>query len=259
MERSLRNVPAAAGERNERKDKPMIDLHMVATPNGHKVSIMLEEVGLPYEVIAYNIFDGDQFKPEFLKLNPNNKLPVILDRDPLGGGAPFAVFETGAILAYLADKTGRLWGATPRQRHTVLQWLMFQMAGLGPMHGQAHHFVRYAPEKIPYALDRYMNEAKRLLRVMDSRLGETEYLAGEYSIADIACWPWIRGTRLIGIGLAEYPNLDRWYRAIEARPAVQRGGAVIDDSIKTRPASTKVPLTAEQWSTLFGGRQYGRP
>lgn len=235
----------------------MIDLHTVATPNGHKVSIMLEEVELPYTVIPYNIFKGEQFKPELLKINPNNKLPAIVDHDPLGGGAPFAVFESGAILAYLADKAGRLWGDTPRQRHTVLQWLMFQMAGLGPMHGQAHHFVRYAPEKIPYALDRYLGEANRLLRVMDTRLGEAEYLAGEYSIADIACWPWIRGTRLISIDLAGFPNLLRWYRVIEARPAVQRGGAVIDDSIKTRPASTKVPLSADEWSNLFGARQQG--
>ena len=236
----------------------MIDLHTVATPNGHKVSIMLDEVDLPYKVIPYNIFRGEQFKAELLKINPNAKLPAIVDHEPLGGGEPFAVFESGAILAYLADKSGKLWGGTPRERHTVLQWLMFQMAGLGPMHGQAHHFVRYAPEKIPYALDRYMNEAKRLLRVMDKRLGEVEYLAGEYSIADIACWPWLRGTRLIGVRLDGYPNLQRWFRAIEARPAVQRGGAVIDDSIKTRPASTKVPLTQEQWSNLFGARQHAK-
>ncbi|MGH7002704.1 MAG: glutathione S-transferase C-terminal domain-containing protein [Alphaproteobacteria bacterium] len=236
----------------------MIDLHTVATPNGHKISIMLEEVGLPYKVIPYDIFKGEQFKSELLEINPNNKLPAILDREPMGGGEPFAVFESGAILAYLADKTGRLWGATPRQRHTVLQWLMFQMAGLGPMHGQAHHFVRYAPEKIPYALDRYMNEAKRLLRVMDKRLGEAEYLAGEYSIADIASWPWIRGTRLISVSIEEYPNLQRWYRAIEARPAVERGGAVINDSIKTRPASAKVVLDLEQWSVLFGARQHAK-
>ena len=236
----------------------MIDLHMVATPNGHKVSIMLEEVGLDYRVIPYDIFRGDQFSPEFLALNPNNKLPVIVDHDPIGGGAPFPVFETGAILAYLADKTGRFWPAAPRERHTVLQWLMFQMAGLGPMHGQAHHFIRYAPGDHPYARERYLGEARRLLQVMDMRLAAAEYLADEYSIADMACWPWIRALRLISIPLTDYPQVARWFAAIEARPAVQRGASVIDDSVKWRAASTKVPLDAGQWSTLFGERQRGR-
>ena len=234
----------------------MIDLHTVATPNGHKVSIMLEEVGLPYTVIPYNIFAGDQFKPEFLKLNPNNKLPVIVDHEPMGGGEPFAVFESGAILAYLADKTGSpLWPADPRGRHTVLQWLMFQMAGIGPMHGQAHHFIRYAPERLDYPTQRYLNEAKRQLDVMERRLGEAQYLAGDYSIADIACWPWIRALRLISLTLDEHPHLRRWYQAIAQRPAVQRGGSVIDDSVNTRPQSAKVPLDAAQWSSLFGERQ----
>ncbi len=234
----------------------MIDLHSVATPNGHKVSIMLEEVGLAYNVIAYNIFAGDQFKPEFLKLNPNNKLPVIVDPEPPGGGEPFAVFESGAILAYLADKTGLLWPTEPRQRHTVLQWLMFQMAGLGPMHGQAHHFIRYAPERLPYPTQRYLAEACRLMGVMDRRLAQAEFLGGDYSIADIACWPWIRAIRLVSLTLDDYPFLRRWYQAIEARPAVQRGGRVIDDSVNTRPASAKVALDAGQWSNLFGARQH---
>lgn len=234
----------------------MIDLHTVATPNGHKASIMLEEVGLAYEVIPYNIFAGDQFKPEFLRINPNNKLPAIVDHAPMGGGEPFSVFESGAILAYLADKTGMLWPREPRARHTVMQWLMFQMAGLGPMHGQAHHFIRYAPERLAYPTERYMKEAKRLLAVMERRLGEVEYLAGDYSIADIACWPWIRALRLIEITLDERPNLQRWYDAIEARPAVQRGGRVIDDTVRTRPAGAKVPLDTQQWSNLFGARQH---
>jgi GST-like protein len=233
----------------------LIDLHTVATPNGHKVSIMLEEVGLPYKVIAYDIFAGDQFKPEFLALNPNNKLPVIVDPEPPGGGAPFAVFESGAILAYLADKTGQLWPGDLRRRHLVLQWLMFQMAGLGPMHGQAHHFIRYAPDRLSYPTERYLGEARRLLGVMERRLEQVEFLAGEYSIADIACWPWIRATRLISLSLDEHPQLRRWYQAIEQRPAVQRGGRVIDDSVKTRPANTKVALDAQQWSNLFGERQ----
>jgi GST-like protein len=235
----------------------MIDLHSVATPNGHKVSIMLEEVGLPYTVIPYDIFSGDQFKPEFLKLNPNNKLPVIVDNDPAGGGEPFAVFESGAILVYLADKTGQLWPTDPRQRSMVMQWLMFQMAGLGPMHGQAHHFIRYAPDRLPYPTDRYMAEACRLMRVMDSRLAQVEYLAGDYSIADIACWPWIRASRLISLTLDEYPNLKRWFETIKQRPAVARGGRVIDATVDTRPASEKVPLNAQQWSNLFGAQQHG--
>jgi GSH-dependent disulfide-bond oxidoreductase len=202
----------------------VIDLHTVATPNGHKVSIMLEEVGLPYTVIAYNIFAGDQFKPEFLALNPNNKLPVIVDRDPIGGGDPFPVFESGAILAYLADKTGRLWPSDPRQRHTVLQWLMFQMAGLGPMHGQAHHFIRYAPERVPYPTERYLREATRLLGVMERRLAQAEFLAGDYSIADVATYPWVAaaiGARLPGIDALTH--LQRWYATLSARPAVARG------------------------------------
>lgn len=236
----------------------MIELLTVATPNGHKVSIMLEEVELPYRVIPFDIFMGDQFKPEFLRLNPNNKLPVIVDHEPLGGGASFAVFESGAILAYLADKTGLLWPSTPRARHTVLQWLMFQMAGIGPMHGQAHHFVRYAPVDLPYARERYLNEARRLMRVLETRLAALEYLAGDYSIADVACWPWIRALRLIDIALDDYRNVRRWFDAIAARPAVQRGARVIDDSINRRPAGIKVPLDAEQWSNLFGEKQHER-
>jgi GST-like protein len=176
----------------------------------------------------------------------------------MGGGAPFPVFESGAILAYLADKTGRLWPSDPRQRHTVLQWLMFQMAGLGPMHGQAHHFIRYAPERVPYPTERYLREATRLLGVMERRLAQAEFLAGDYSIADIACWPWIRAVRLISLTLDDYPQLRRWYQAIEQRPAVQRGGRVIDDSVKTRPPSSKVELDAQQWSNLFGERQHAR-
>ena len=233
----------------------MIDLHTVATPNGHKVSIMLEEIGLPYNVIPYDIFEGEQFTPAFVALNPNSKLPVIVDHDPIGGGDPFPVFETGAILYYLADKTDMLLSAEPRRRHQTMQWLMWQMASLGPMHGQAHHFVRYAPENMAYPLDRYLGEAKRLLDVMNRQLAGRAYLVGEYSIADIACWPWIRGTRLISLDLYDWPNIVRWYREIESRPAVERGGAVIDDSIKVRPASTKVSLSDEQWSTLFGDRQ----
>ncbi|MCW5700893.1 MAG: glutathione S-transferase N-terminal domain-containing protein, partial [Rhodospirillales bacterium] len=172
----------------------MIDLYTWSTPNGFKVSILLEELGLPYKVFPINIGAGDQFDPAFLKLNPNNKIPVIVDHDG-PNGEPLALMESGAILMYLAEKSGKLMPAETVQRYTVIQWLMFQMGGLGPMLGQNHHFRRYAPETIPYAVDRYTREATRLYRVLDARLGEEEYLAGDYSIADIASYPWIRPWR----------------------------------------------------------------
>lgn len=234
--------------------EPAIDVHFVPSPNGQKVSIMLEEVGLPYRLIRYNLFEGDQLRPEFLRLNPNGRLPAIVDRDPIGGGAPFAVFESGAILIYLAEKTGRFLSSEPRRRHLALQWLMWQMAGLGPMHGQAHHFVRYCPEENAYGRNRYFNEAKRLMRVLDGRLGEAEYLAEEYSIADMACWPWVRAGRMIGIGVDAYGNVARWYAAIEKREAVKRGAVIPEGSLQHAPAMQKVALTPEQWSNLFGER-----
>ncbi len=237
----------------------MIDFHCVATPNGNKVSVMLEETGLPYDVIPYDIFQGDQLSPEFRKLNPNRKLPVITDHEPIGGGgAPITVFESGAILIYLAEKTGRFLPRQPCNRYATLQWVMWQMAGLGPMHGQAHHFVRYAPADSAndYARNRYLREAERLLRVMEMQLSDTEYLAGDYSIADIACWPWIRGVPLIDLTLERYPNLERWYSAVEARPAVKVGSTIISDFIKRIGTSDTVPLTDEQWSVLFGERQH---
>jgi len=238
----------------------MIELHSVGTPNGHKVSIMLEEVGLDYEVIPYDIFSGDQFTPEFLALNPNNKLPVIVDTDPIGGGEPIVVFETGAILVYLADKTGRFLSTEPRARTQALQWLMWQMAGLGPMHGQAHHFIRYAPAGIDntYATARYRDEAVRLLDVMERRLSEADCLAGDYSIADMACWPWVRATALIDLTLDPWPNIRRWFDAIGARPAVETGANIINDFRKRIVSSAKVPMTEAQWSVLFGDRQHGR-
>ena len=165
------------------------------------------------------------------------------------------MFDSGAILFYLAEKTGKMLPVDPRGRHRAMQWLMWQMSGLGPMHGQAHHFIRYAPGDHPYSQNRYLNEALRLLDVMNHRLGEADYLAGDYSVADIACWPWIRGLRLISVSMDDYPNIVRWYREIESRPAVQRGGSVINDTIKTRPASEKVALTERHWSNLFGDRQ----
>ncbi|MGF1640540.1 MAG: glutathione S-transferase N-terminal domain-containing protein [Rhodospirillales bacterium] len=200
----------------------MIDLYTWPTPNGFKVSIMLEEIALPYAVIPVDIRNGDQFDPRYLRLNPNNKIPTIVDRDG-PGGVPYTVFESGAILIYLAEKTGCLMPADPAGRHRVLQWLMFQVGGIGPMLGQAHHFRRYAPEPIAYAIERYTREAERLYRVMDRRLGEAEYLAGAYSIADIACFPWIRPHRWQGQDLDAFPNLKRWFDAVDARPAVGRG------------------------------------
>ncbi len=204
----------------------MIDLYTWTTPNGRKVSIMLEELGLDYRVHPINIGKGEQFAPDFLKISPNNRIPAIVDSDG-PGGKPLALFESGAILIYLADKTGRFYPTEPVARYTVLQWLMWQMGGFGPMLGQAHHFRRAAPEPIPYAIDRYTNEAKRLYGVIDGRLGEAEYLGGdEYTIADIITYPWTARHEWHAVDLAEFPSVKRWYDQVGARPAVQRGMAV---------------------------------
>ena len=228
----------------------MIDVHFVPTPNGHKVSIMLEETGLPHRLIPYDMLAGDHLKPAYRQVNPNHRLPAILDHDPVGGGAPFAVMESGAVLLYLSEKAGGAFVPTdPRGRSLCLQWLMWQMAGLGPSHGQAHHFIRYAPEGQDYGVARYTNEAKRLLAVLDRRLGEAEYLAGDYSVADMAAWPWVRATRAIALDLTPYANITRWFAAVGERPAVQRG-----TEVKNAPnlAALRPKLTAEQWSNLFG-------
>ena len=229
----------------------MIDLYTWPTPNGHKVHIMLEETGLPYNVIPIDISRGDQFEPDFLEISPNNKMPAIVDREG-PDGKPIAVFESGAILIYLADKTGQLMAHEPRARYEVLQWLMFQMGGIGPMFGQANHFRSYAPEKIAYAIDRYTNEAGRLYGVMDRRLGEADYLAGDYSIADIATWPWMRNPDRRGQNIDDFPNVKRWFQAIEARPAVQRGIEVLAD------AGRSGDITQEEREILFGAKQYQR-
>jgi GST-like protein len=203
----------------------MIDLHYWPTPNGWKVSIMLEECGLPYTLKPVNIGRGEQFRPEFLALSPNNRMPAIVDHDPPGGGAPIALFESGAILIYLAEKTGRFLPADLRGRHATLQWLMWQMGGLGPMAGQNGHFLLYAPEKIPYALERYAKEVNRLYGVLDAQLARTgAYVAGgEYTIADIAIFPWIRTHKAQQIALAEFPHVERWYNMLFERPAARRG------------------------------------
>jgi GST-like protein len=230
--------------------RAVIDLYTWSTPNGHKISIALEELDLGYRVVPVNIAAGEQFAAGFLEISPNNRIPAIVDHDG-PGGEPYSIFESGAILMYVADKVGRLLPTERRDRYLVVQWLMFQMANVGPMFGQAGHFLRYAPEKIPYAVDRYTNEVARLCGIMDRRLSEADFLAGEYSIADIASFPWVRSVDSRG-GLDEYPNLARWTRAIARRPAVQRGLEVPD------PARAATELTAEAREILFGQTQYRR-
>ena len=230
----------------------MIDVYSWPTPNGHKVHIMLEECGLPYQTHAINIGRGDQFQPDFLKISPNNKIPAIVDSDG-PDGQPIALFESGAILLYLAAKVGRFLPQDVRQRYDVLQWLMFQMGGVGPMLGQAHHFRIYAPEKIPYAVDRYTNEARRLYGVMNEQIRRTgAYIAGpDYSIADIAIYPWLRSWQNQGIDWADFPQLKDWFDRVGARPAVRRGEQVLADQ------RNGIRTDAEK-EVLFGKTQYER-
>ena len=228
----------------------MIDLYTWPTPNGHKVHIFLEETGLEYTVIPVNILTGDQFDPEFLKISPNNKMPAMVDRDG-PDGKPYAVFESGAMLLYLAEKTGRFMPTGMADRYTVIQWLMFQMGGIGPMLGQAHHFRLYAPEKIEYAFNRYTNEASRLYRVVDTRLADAEYLAGDYSIADMATYPWLRYHENQGQKLEDYPHLKRWYDALSERPAVQKGLAVLQEESRSPQQ-----MDPQAKTLLFGAGQY---
>ncbi|MEH2398785.1 glutathione binding-like protein [Nostoc sp.] len=197
----------------------MIDLYYWPTPNGHKITIFLEEVGLPYTINPVNIGAGEQFKPEFLKISPNNRMPAIVDHEPADGSAPISVFESGAILLYLAEKTGKLIPQDLRQRTKVLEWLFWQMAGLGPMAGQNHHFNAYAPEKIEYAINRYVNETGRLYAVLNKQLADREFVAGDYSIADIAAYPWIVPYERQNQNLEDFPHLKRWFETIKARPA----------------------------------------
>ncbi|MBR7798671.1 glutathione binding-like protein [Undibacterium fentianense] len=229
----------------------MIDVYSWPTPNGHKIHIMLEECGLQYRAIPIDISAGDQFKPEFLAMSPNNKIPAIVDADG-PDGKPIALFESGAILIYLASKAGRYLGTSDREKYQTLQWLLFQVGGFGPMLGQAHHFRIYAPEKIDYAYDRYSNEAKRLYQVLENQLTQHAYLAGEnYTIADIATFPWARSAANQGIDWADYPNAKRWFDQISQRPAVQRGLAVL--------AKQRKPLTdANAKDVLFGQTQYAK-
>jgi GST-like protein len=229
----------------------MIEVYSWATPNGHKVHIMLEECGLTYKAIGVDIGAGDQFDPDFLAISPNNKIPAIIDPDG-PDGKPMSLFESGAILLYLAGKTGRFLPADTRGKYTVLQWLMFQMGSVGPMLGQTHHFRVYAPEKIAYAIDRYSNETKRLYRVMNDQVAKTRYIAGnEYSIADIAIFPWLRSWKNQGIDWNDHPHLKGWFDEIAARPAVKRGVEVLADRRR--------PITDDKArSVLFGAEQYQR-
>ena len=222
----------------------MIDLHYWTTPNGHKVTIFLEETGLPYNLMPVNIGKGEQFKAEFLAISPNNRIPALIDRAPAGGGKPIAVFESGAMLLYLAEKTGQFLPRDPRARIDAIQWLFWQMGNLGPMAGQNNHFSNYAVEKIPYAMDRYRNEVNRLYGVLDKRLAEREFVAEDYSIADIAIWPWISRYEWQTIDLNDYPNVKRWYADVRARPQVQAGLAI--------GKFVKEPFDEEARKNMFG-------
>ena len=212
----------------------MIDLYYWTTPNGHKITIFLEEAGLAYKIVPVNISQGDQFKPEFLAISPNNRIPAIVDHEPKDGGKPIPVFESGAILLYLAEKTGKFMHSDFRRKVEVTQWLFWQMGGLGPMAGQNHHFSQYAPKKIPYAIDRYVKETNRLYGVLDKRLADREFIAGEYSIADMATYPWIVPYERQGQKLEDFPHLKRWFESIKARAAVVRAYDKAKESTRSR-------------------------
>jgi GST-like protein len=224
----------------------MIELYYWPTPNGHKISIFLEEASLDYQIVPIDISAGDQFKPEFLRTSPNNRMPAIVDTTPADGGEPISVFESGAILLYLAEKTGKFIPADLRDRKRVTEWLFWQVGGLGPMAGQNHHFVQYAPEKIPYAIDRYVRETNRLYGVLDRQLREREYIAGNYSIADMACYPWIVPYERQQQKLEDFPNLKRWFESIRLRPAVIRAYE------QGQPFMARPTVTEESKKVLFG-------
>ena len=224
----------------------MIDLYYWTTPNGHKITIFLEEAGLPYRIVPVNISKGEQFRPEFLRISPNNRIPAIIDDAPVNGDRPVSVFESGTILQYLAEKTGKFLPQDLHGRIEVMQWLFWQMGGLGPMAGQNHHFRQYAPEKIPYAIERYVNETNRLYGVLDRRLTDREFVAGDYSIADMASYPWVVPYERQGQKLDDFPNLKRWFETIRARPAVVRAYELAK-KINVQPT-----VSDESRSVLFG-------
>lgn len=224
----------------------MIDFYYWTTPNGHKITMFLEETGLPHRVVPINISAGEQFAPEFLKISPNNRIPAMVDHEPADGGPPLALFESGAILLYLADKSGQFIAQDLRGRNETLQWLFWQMGGLGPMAGQNHHFGTYAPEKIPYAIERYVKETARLYAVLDKQLTGRDFIAGNYSIADMACYPWIVPHKRQGQNLDDFPQLKRWFESIRQRPATERAYALAT-KINPDPA-----MTDEAKRVLFG-------
>lgn len=226
----------------------MIELHYWTTPNGHKITMFLEETGLPYRIVPVNIGKGDQFRPEFLVTSPNNRIPAIVDQKAEQGGKPVCVFESGAILVYLAEKTGKFLPAAGAERYDVLQWLFWQMGGLGPMAGQNNHFKNYAVEKIPYAIERYIKETNRLYGVLNKRLADREFIAGEYSIADMASYPWIVPHERQGQTIDDFPHLKRWFEIIQARPATQRAYAIAKE-INPNPPGIR---TEEERAILFG-------
>lgn len=224
----------------------MIDLYYWTTPNGHKITIFLEEAGLEYRIKPINIGKGDQFAEDYLKISPNNKIPAMVDHDPIGGGEPLALFESGAMLEYLAEKTGQFLSKDVRTRWDTLQWLYWQMGGFGPMLGQNHHFSQYAPEKIEYAINRYQKESERLYGVLDDLLANREFMAGEYSIADMATYPWAKLWERQGQDITTLPNVKRWLDTIEARPAVQRAYAKADE------INTNATVSEDSKAVLFG-------
>lgn len=235
----------------------MIDLHYSATPNGQKIAIMLEEAELAYRVLPYDIFEGDHLTDEFGLINPNHKLPAIVDHAPLDGGAPVSVFESGAILQYLADKVGAFLVPNGRERSAAIQWLTWQVAGLGPMGGQASHFMRYAPPGQEYGIERYSRELDRLLRVLNKRLEESEYVAGsDYTIADMAIWPGRAASFVMGIGLETYPAIHRWFELIRVRPAVERAMTRPDLAAPAKYMGRKQKLSEQEWSNMFGDRMH---
>jgi GSH-dependent disulfide-bond oxidoreductase len=224
----------------------MIELYYWPTPNGHKITIFLEEAELEYRIIPVDISAGDQFKPDFLKIAPNNRMPAIVDTEPADGGEPISVFESGAILLYLAEKTDKFLPVDLRDRKTVTEWLFWQMGGLGPMAGQNHHFTQYAPEKIPYAIDRYVRETNRLYGVLDRQLAGREYIAGAYSIADMACYPWIVPYERQQQNLADFPHLQQWFERVQTRPAVIRAYE------QAQPYTNRPTVTEASRKILFG-------
>ena len=231
----------------------MIDLYYWTTPNGHKITMFLEEAGLPYTIVPVNISTGEQFKPAFLDIAPNNRIPAIVDHEPAGGGAPVSLFESGAILLYLAEKTAKFIPADVRGRAEVLQWLFWQMGGLGPMAGQNHHFKQYAPETIPYAIDRYVKETNRLYGVLNHRLADRQFIAGDYSIADMASYPWIVPHERQGQNLGDFPHLKRWFDEIAARPATIRAYA------KAKTINTQPTVSEDAKKILFGQTAQSKP